>query len=187
MSEQRFQPPAPEAMSEEQRRVVTALVASPRGALRGPYIPLIHSPELADRMRHLGDFIRFEGVLPPRLKEIVILLNARHWSVDFMFAVHRDMSRATGLDPGAVQAIAEGRRPGNLDRAEAAAYDIAGELLRTGRVGDPAFAAARDALGERGVVELAAFVGYYTSLAMILNTARIAPLEGSAPLPPLRS
>ncbi len=186
MSEQRFHAPAPEAMSEEQRRVVAALVASPRGALRGPYIPLIQSPDLADRMRHLGDFIRFEGVLPPRLKEIVILLNARHWSVDFMFAVHRDMSRATGLDPAAVEAIAEGRRPAGLDRAEAAAYDMAGELLRTGRVGDAAFAAVRDALGERGVVELAAFVGYYTSLAMILNTARIAPPEGTPPLPPLR-
>lgn len=187
MTEPRFRPLAPEEMTEEQRRVRAALVASPRGALRGPYIPLIRSPELADRMRHLGDFIRFQGVLPARLKEIVILLNARHWSVGYMFAVHREMSAATGLAPEAVQAIAEGRRPDGLDAAEAAAYDMAIELLRTGGVGDAAFAAARTALGERGVVELAAFVGYYTALAMILNTARTAPPEGAAPLPPRKT
>jgi len=183
MSEPRFHPPAPEEMSEEQRRVRSALVASPRGALRGPYIPLISSPDLADRMRHLGDFVRFEGVLPPRLKEIVILLAARHWSVDYMFAVHREMSAAAGLDAAMVEAIARGRRPEGLGAAEAAAYDMAGQLLRNGRVGDAAFAAVRDALGERGAVELTAFVGYYTLLAMILNMARIAAPADAAPLP----
>ncbi|HZT51240.1 MAG TPA: carboxymuconolactone decarboxylase family protein [Stellaceae bacterium] len=185
MAEPRFRTPTADEMDEAQRRVAAALVASPRGALRGPYIPLIRSPELADRMRHLGDFIRFEGVLPARLKEIVILLAARHWSVDYMFAVHREMSAATGLARAAVAAIAAGRRPAGLDPAEAAAHDMVRELLRAGRVGDAAFAAARDALGERGVVELTAFVGYYTALAMILNVAQIAPPAGAAPLPPL--
>lgn len=187
MTEPRFPPLPPEELTPEQRRVRDALVASPRGSLRGPYIPLIRSPELADRMRHLGDFIRFEGVLPPRLKEIVILATARHWSVAYMFGVHREMSQAAGVEPALVQAIAEGRRPAGLAPAEAAAYDLAQALLRTGRVGDPGFAAAKHALGERGVVELVAFVGYYTALAMILNTAEIAPPPGAEPLPPLAS
>jgi 4-carboxymuconolactone decarboxylase len=134
-------------------------------------------------MRHLGDFIRFEGVLPARLKEILTLLVARHWTVDYMFAVHREMSAAAGLDPETVDAIAAGRRPGGLETAEAAAYDMARELLREGRVGDAAFAAARGALGERGVVELTAFIGYYTLLAMLLNMAETPPPMGATPLP----
>ncbi|HUZ75521.1 MAG TPA: carboxymuconolactone decarboxylase family protein [Stellaceae bacterium] len=187
MTEPRFRAPSPAEMTPAQRAVSTALTASPRGSLRGPYIPLIQSPELADRMRHLGDFIRFEGVLPARLKEIVILLAARHWSVDYMFAVHRELAAAAGIDSAVAQAIAAGSRPAGLAPEETAAIDLALELLRTGRVSDPVFAAAHAALGAPGVVELVAFVGYYTMLAMILNTARIAPPEGAAPLPPAQS
>ena len=183
MADSRFPELDPKTYSPDQARLAAELTRGPRGSVRGPYVPLIYSPELADRMRHLGDFVRFEGVLPPRLKEIVILLAARHWSVDYMFAVHREMSAAAGLDAAMVEAIARGRRPEGLGAAEAAAYDMAGQLLRNGRVGDAAFAAVRDALGERGAVELTAFVGYYTLLAMILNMARIAAPADAAPLP----
>lgn len=183
MTEPRIRPPAPDDMTEEQRALVAALTASPRGSLRGPYLPLIHSPDLADRMRVLGDFIRFGGLLPPRLKEILILLNARHWSVDYMFAVHREMAEAAGIDAAIVAAIASGHRPGGLTPDEQAAYDLAAALLQTGRVDDASFAAARAAWGERGVVELSAFVGYYTALAMILNTAGIEPPAGAPRLP----
>jgi 4-carboxymuconolactone decarboxylase len=111
MNEPRFKVPSATQMSPAQRAVSAALAASPRGSVRGPYVALIHSPDLADRMRHLGDFIRFEGVLPARLKELVILLVARHWSVAFMFAVHREPAGAQGID---ADAIAAGRTPADL-------------------------------------------------------------------------
>jgi 4-carboxymuconolactone decarboxylase len=181
----RFKPLPPEERSAAQQRLAELLTASPRGEVRGPYVPLLYSPDLADRMRHLGDFIRFGGMLPARLKEIVILLNARRWSVDYMFAVHREMSRATGLDPAIPDAIAKGERPAGLTREESAAHDLALELLETCRVSDARFAAAREIFGEQGVIELVTFVGYYTALAMILNTAQVALPEGAAKLPPL--
>ena len=185
MAEPRFPPLAPEQLTPEQKRVAAALMQSPRGSVRGPYVPLIYSPELADRMRHLGDFIRFEGVLPPLLKEIVILTVARHWSVDFMFAVHRENSTELGLDHAVVDAIARGARPAGLSPQEGAALDVVHELLRAARVNDGAYAVARTHYDERFIIELVAFVGYYTSLAMILNTAQIPPAAGAAPLPPL--
>ena len=185
MTDPRFKPLAADQWTPEQRRVAEALTQSPRGSVRGPYVPLIYSPELADRMRHLGDFIRFGGVLPPRLKEIVIFTVARHWSVEFMFAIHRQMSAELGLDRAIIDAIASGARPAALTPPEAAAYDAARELLRTARVGDAAFAALRRHFAERGIIELVSFVGYYTSLAMILNIARIEPPDGAETLPPL--
>ncbi len=184
MTEPRFRPLAPEELSPAQQRLRAALIAGPRGDVRGPYVPLIRSPELGERMRHLGDFVRFEGVLAPRLKEIIIFTVARHWSVDFMFAVHREMSATHGVDRAVPDAIAAGRTPPGLAPAEQAARDLALELLRGARASDAAFAAARAALGEAGVVELIAFVGYYTAQAMIINTARIAAPEGAIPLPP---
>jgi 4-carboxymuconolactone decarboxylase len=185
MTEQRFRPLAPAELTPEQQAVATKLAQGPRGSVRGPYVPLIYSPELADRMRHLGDFIRFEGVLPPRLKEIVIFAVARHWSVEFMFAVHREQSATLGVDRAIPDAIAAGRRPQGLAPSEQAALDLAEELLRTGATSDKAFGAARAHFDERAVIELVAFVGYYTALAMILNTAGIAPPEGAPKLPKL--
>ena len=151
--------------------------------MRGPYIPLQHSPDLADRMRHLGDFIRFEGELPPKLKEILILLVARHWSMDYMFAVHRDFSRAAGVDAEIVDAIAAGEHPDGLDPVESVAVDLAMELLQQGRVSDARFAAALPKFGDKGTIELIAFIGYYTMLAMILNASEMPPPPGAEPLP----
>ena len=182
---ERFPALAPEHYSKEQRAVAETLTKGPRGAVRGPYVPLIYSPELAERMRHLGDFIRFEGRLPARLKEIVIFAVGRHWSADFMFGIHREMSRAQGVEPEIVEAIAAGRRPPRLSPQEEAAYDAAQELLRGARLSDAVFAALSRHFGEAGAIELVAFVGYYTTLAMVLNTAEIPPPEGTAKLAPL--
>src|SRR5258708_26996094 len=140
----RFRNLSVEERSPEQQRLAETLSASPRGSVRGPYIPLQHSPDLAARMRHLGDFTRFGGEIAPKLKEILILLNARHWSMDYMFAVHRDFAREAGVDPAIIDTIAQGERPAGLDAAEGAAVDLARELLRDCRVSDAHFAAARE-------------------------------------------
>lgn len=184
-NEPRFRPLPLDQLTPEQARLRTALIGSKRGTVRGPFIPLMYSPELADRIRHLGDYIRFEGVLPAKLKEIVILATGRHWSADYMFAVHREMSVDSGLARPVVDAIALGQRPAGLTAPEQAAYDFTVELLRTGHVDDPGFAAARSHFGEQGVVELLGLVGFYAALALLLNTARVALPEGGEPLPKL--
>jgi 4-carboxymuconolactone decarboxylase len=181
----RFRNLRPEERNAEQQRLAETLSASPRGSVRGPYIPLQHSPDLADRMRHLGDFIRFGGEIAPKLKEILILLNARHWSMAYMFAVHRDFAREAGVDPAIIEAIAQGERPLGLEPAESVAMDLAQDLLCDCRVSDAHFAAAREKFGEKGTIELIGFIGYYTMLAMILNASEVTLPPGAEPLPPL--
>ncbi|HUK59432.1 MAG TPA: carboxymuconolactone decarboxylase family protein [Stellaceae bacterium] len=182
---ERFPELAPAQWDAEQRKVAETLTKGPRGAVRGPYVPLIYSPELAERMRHLGDFIRFAGVLPPRVKEIVIFTVGRHWSAEYMFGIHRQMSQEVGIEPALIDAIAAGRRPEQLTPPESAAYDAARELLRVARLSDATFAALKEHFGAKGAIELVSFVGYYTTLAMVLNTADIAPPDGTSPLPKL--
>ncbi|HUB97568.1 MAG TPA: carboxymuconolactone decarboxylase family protein [Stellaceae bacterium] len=184
MSEPRFPELKPEQYDAAQKRLADELTRGPRGSVHGPYVPLIYSPALADRMRHLGDFIRFEGVLPPKLKEIVIFTVARHWSVEFMFAIHRASAAKLGVTAAQIDALARGARPAGLSAQEQAAYEMTLELLRTARVGDAAYEAASRHFDRGGIVELVNFVGYYTTLAMILNTARMPLPEGTPPLPP---
>ena len=85
----RFAPLSDPDMTPEQRRVAHAVASGPRGGLRGPFHALLRSPELADRVRLLGDFVRFESAIPASLRELAILLVARFWSADYEWHAHR--------------------------------------------------------------------------------------------------
>ena len=51
-------------------------------------------------------------------------------------------------------------------------YDFTTELQKNKRVSDATFSAAEQRFGKKGVVDMVGISGYYTSLAMQLNTAR---------------
>jgi 4-carboxymuconolactone decarboxylase len=61
---------------------------------------------------------------------------------------------------------------------EAVCYDFTMELLRNKRVSDATYDRALKKFGEKGVIDLVAFNGYYALLAMTFNTARIAAPDG---------
>jgi 4-carboxymuconolactone decarboxylase len=185
MSDERFKLPAHEDMTPDQRRLADAIVAGPRGSLRGPFPVYLHSPEMGQRAQHLGAYVRFESVLPAKLRELAILLVARHWTGQYEWYAHREMALKANLDPTIVDAIAAGKRPDRLDRDEAAIYDFANQLLETKQVSDAAFAALRDAVGMQGVVDVIGTLGYYGLVSMTLNVNRSALPPGVAPLPPL--
>ena len=71
---QRFPKLTPEQMTPAQREVAAEITAGPRGEVRGPFIALIHNPELAGRLQKLGEHLRWKGKLPPKLKELAVLV-----------------------------------------------------------------------------------------------------------------
>ena len=60
-------------------------------------------------------------------------------------------------------------------------YALISELLHNRSVSDDTYARALAKFGEQGVVDAVALSGYYTTIAMILNTARAPLPEGMAP------
>jgi 4-carboxymuconolactone decarboxylase len=85
-----------------------------------------------------------------------------------------------------IAAIAQGKRPARMARKEAVVYDFFESLERRRSVGDATYRRAVAALGEAGVIDLIGVIGYYTTLAMILNVARTPPPRGAPRLPVLR-
>jgi 4-carboxymuconolactone decarboxylase len=185
MSKERFQLPSADAMTPEQKRMADAIVAGPRGSLRGPFPVLIHSPVMGDLAQRLGAYVRFDSVLPPPLRELAILCTARFWTAQYEWYAHRELGLKAGLDPSIIDAIAQGKRPGRLSREELIIYDFASELLTTKAVSDPAFAAVKEAFGLQGVVDLIGTIGYYSLVAMALNVNQTALPPGAVPLAPL--
>ena len=171
-------PLAAEQMTPAQREAAQEVTAGRRGAVYGPFVPLLRSPELTRRLQKVGEYLRYEPRLPPKLREMAILLVAREWTQDFEWDVHAPLAAAEGLSPEVITAIAEGRRPAALSPDEALVLDFFFELQRSHTLSDDTFARAVDALGEHGVVDLVALIGYYATLAMIMNVARTPLPDG---------
>jgi 4-carboxymuconolactone decarboxylase len=131
----------------------------------------------------MGDYLRFASVLPPRLSEFVILLTARQWTQQYEWFVHHPIAIEAGLPEATARAVAEGRRPDDMSDDEVTIYDFVAELHRHQSVSDATYARAVARFGEQGVIDTLGIVGYYTMLAIVMNTAR-TPLPDGAP-PPL--
>ena len=175
---ERFAPLAEERMTPDQKRVAQGIASGPRGSWqRGPFKALLRSPEIADRVQKVGEFVRFKSSIEPRLNELAIILCARKWTAQYEWYAHCKLALDAGLKPEIADAIAEGKRPANLQPDEAAVYDFAHQLLHTGQVDDAAFGAVKEKFGEQGVIDLIGAVGYYTIVSFVLNVDRV-------PLPP---
>lgn len=185
MTGTRFKPITAGDMDAAQQRVAQALTQGPRGGVRGPFPTLLRIPELADRVRVLGDFVRFEGSLPGSLRELAVLVVARFWSAQYEWHAHARHAAKAGIDPSVPEAIAKGQRPAKLSPDEALVYDVCTELLHDRDVSDATYAAAIARFGENTLIELVCLVGYYGFVSLILNVNRTPIPEGAAPLPPL--
>lgn len=185
MTGPRFKPLPPEQMTAEQKRVAQALTEGPRGGVRGPFPALLRIPALAERVRALGDQVRFESSVPAPLRELAILMVARFWSAQYEWYAHSRHAVQAGIDPSVPEAIGEGKRPPRLSPDEALVYDLCAELLHVRDVSDKTFAAAVARFGETAVLELVALAGYYGFVSLILNVNRTPIPDGATPLRPL--
>ncbi len=185
MATDRLPPLTEDRMTAEQRAAAAEISSGPRGAVIGPFAPLLRSPELMTRLQKVGEYLRFESPLDRRLFEMTILWVARWWDQQFEWSYHHPLALLAGLDPAVADAIAEDRRPEDLDDAAAAVWDLLDELHRTRQVGDDTYARALAELGDAGVVEVVGAAGYYTTLAMVMNVAR-TPVPGGSTLPATR-
>lgn len=183
---ERMPPLALEAMTDDQRRVAEELIAGPRKGVKGPFISLLRSPELLDRVARLGEHLRFHSVLEARINEFVTMIVARHLTNQFEWAIHQPLALKAGLRDATATAVAEGRRPDHMANSEELAYDFTIELLHHHGVSDRTYGRAVEQLGEPGVVELTALIGYFVMVSWLLNVAH-TPAPADSEVSPLES
>lgn len=177
--------PAREAMSEEQRAAAQALVDGPRKGVYGPFLPLLRTPQLLDRVARLGEQLRFGGTLDDRLRELAICIAARHVGNQFEWQMHAPLAVQAGIGAAAIEALRLGARPAGLAGGDAIVHDFATELLHTHGCSDPTYARAVQAFGEAGVVELSTLLGYFVMVSWLMNVAHTPAQKTSGPeLPP---
>jgi 4-carboxymuconolactone decarboxylase len=180
-AQERMPPIPPERMTEAQKKAVEEFRAARNADVGGPFAPLLRSPEVMNRARAMGDYLRFKSVLPPRLSEFAILITARQWTQNYEWDAHSRIAQQAGLSPDILKALADGRRPDRMADDEEILYAFCTELQRNQSVSDATYARAVAKFGEQGIIDMVGISGYYTLLAMVLNTARTPVPAGRAP------
>jgi len=175
-------PPIPaDTLTDAQKKAVEEFKAARSADVTGPFVALLRSPEVMNRARAMGDYLRFKSSLPPRLSEFVILLVSRRWTQQYEWNAHKPLALQGGLRADVVDAIAEGRRPDRMAADEEALYSLVDEVHRNQSVSDAVYANAVSRVGEQGVIDTLGITGYYTLLAMVMNTTRTPLPAGAKP------
>lgn len=172
----------PAAMSAEQRSVYDSIASGPRGGVRGPFLALLHVPELADRIQHLGELLRYGTGFDRRLSELAIIVTARCLRCQYEWFAHARLAMEAGLPGDIIEAIRVDLPPPFTDERDRLVYRFVRELVGSHRVTDETYAAVTQTFGTRGAVELAGIAGYYSMIAATLNAHAINP-PGEQPFP----
>ena len=181
---ERFPILQPEQMNAEQKKLLDALLAGPRGG--GDASPercrrccaagrsmLDAQPRLGNRLQNVGAYIRYKTSLPLKLNEFAILITAREWNSQYEWYAHYPLAMKAGLDAKLADELALGKRPFGMKDDEAAVYDFCIELHRTRNVDDAAFNRALACSASRVWSISIGVSGYYTAVSMTLNVARV--------------
>jgi len=180
----RFAPLRSEQLTPAQKSFADSIAMPPRNAkfTNPPYRAYIRSPELAPKLEALSDTVRWNTSLNPRVNEFAILITARQWSNQYVWAAHYALAVKAGMEPKLAADLAVGKRPEGMKDDEAVLYDFAIELYRDKNVSDAAYKAAVEKFGERGVMDAIAVMGYYGLVCMTQITARAEARDTGAPI-----
>jgi 4-carboxymuconolactone decarboxylase len=183
----RFRPLAYDEMTPAQKTMIEHLLSGPRAGADGPFNVLLRSPAMGDLAQQFGAATRFNSSLPRKLNEMAIIITARYWTSQYEWQAHHRAALQAGLSPAIADAIAQGKRPAGMQKDEEAVYNFCTELLNTKQVSDRTFNAAKESVGEQGVVDMIGVMGWYNMVSMLLNTDRYPLPEGTQPeLKPLQ-
>jgi 4-carboxymuconolactone decarboxylase len=155
-----------------------------RGGVHGPFQVLLRSPEAGGRLEELSTSCMRDSALPPRLRELTLLIVARRLDAQHSWLAHAGKGEAAGLDPAALDRLARGEEPGFTRQDERVLYRFAEQALVDHFVDDETYAAALAEFGERTLVDLVIALGTFASLALVLNTFQVdLPSEAEPPFP----
>lgn len=175
-------------LDDDGKRVWDGIVGSrgdglvhPDGALIGPFNAFVTAPGVGRHLSALGGRLRFRTSLERRLSELAIITVGARWKAEFEWWAHAGLARKHGIADAIVDAISCGEEPPFEAADEQIVYAVARELTTAGQLRQDRYEAARQLLGDVGMVELVALCGYYTLISYLLNAFAVPLPAGASP------
>ena len=170
-----------EQLDPQARALAEEIMKISSVGLGGPYNPMLRSPVMADRLKRLLDYLRFNTSLPIRLNEFAILIQGRLWTSQVEWYAHYPLALKAGLLASVADDLKANIRPRGMKPDEAVVYDVSMDMSTKHEISDELFNKAKALLGEQQLVDLMAVNGTYVLVAMLLSVAE----EGVPPGKPL--
>lgn len=159
-----------EDFSDHQRSVANRIQQERVGGFEGPFVPLIYTPEVANRFQILDEYLRFGLRLPERLRALAVLIAAgRYRSSDVRHFVELEDIRNSGLEDHKIYALQEGRRPDSLTESQEIIYQYCNELVGRSSAKNATFDRAVKYFGREICMEFVVLCGHISLLTMFIN------------------
>lgn len=168
-------------LTPAQAEACAEAMQGPRGKVPAPMVAWLRNPELARRTQKVGEVLRFGASLDPCLRELAILICARHWTSHHEWTAHKRIALAEGLALTVIDALAEDAMPPFENAAQELVYRLSRAILQDGRLSDPLYGEGLNRMGETALVELVATLGYYCLVGLTLNVFELGLPESHAP------
>ena len=176
----RLQPVAAEDYTPEQIRIADMISGQRKAPVRGPFGVLLHAPEICEMFANFVHLSLDEekSRIPLRLKELAIITVGRVFGSDYEWFIHAKRAVEFGINADAVEEMRQNRIPTFANADEKLIYDVAKELAETRQLSDANYQRAFDHFGKEAMVELAALVGFYHTVSVVLNVFQVEAPEG---------
>jgi len=166
-----------EQVAPKDQAAFEAIVAS-RGAVQGPFTMFLHSPELAQRVAHLGAYVRFEGSLDMRVRVLAAMTVAREYEALYVWGAQTGGARRLGVAETTIAAIRDDRTD-DMPAEELQIVAFTRTLLRRHRVDEAATQAMLTRFGSDAFIQLTGAIGYYALLCMTVNACELEAGPGA--------
>ena len=156
-----------------------------RGWVSPVFGVLLHSPDVAERIAHIGNYILYESKLPAASRALAWLLTARDFDCAYAWHAGVAAASAASVDGKLIEHIERGAALDPVTPAQRALVTFVRQLLRGNHhVGDAEYADAVEHFGVPGAVQIAAMTGYVAMMSIIANAFELNP-AGDATRPAL--
>lgn len=133
-----------------------------------------HAPKILQAQAAYAAALRADASLPRDFQELLILRIAQVNDSAYEQSAHRPVAIACGVPPAKIAALPSWRSASLFDARERAALAFVDQAARNGVVEDAVFAAARQVFSPQELVEITAFVGWYTGNSRFVRALQIA-------------
>ena len=165
----------PEMARNEDNKDAYDYLQKTRGAVRGGFAITLASPEITQRMAHVGSYVRFDSPLPKEITELAATVISAELENPAEVAPHSKNCRDLKITGSLLDAVLARAPVSGGTEDEKLVVNLARELARTHKLTDATFEAAKKRLGDKGVIDLIAAVGYYAMLAVVHTALDLKP------------
>ena len=153
-----------------------------RGHIAPPYQVLLNSPDMAERICHVGDFFNYSPRLAPDVNALTWLMTARGFDAHYAWESAKVLANRAHLPRSSIEAIEQGAVPDASEEQRLTCEFCCQLLYGIHHVDDATYRAAVERLGVKSVVQIAATLGYVAMMSIITNAFEVAAPEDESEL-----